>query len=101
MSLREPKPLDPTKPKLFRIPESLQKYLKESAVGSRTQTDVVLEAVALDRDLGRLLAPHRARLAVFAQSMGLDLDHGLARVVAELVVRGLDVYERDKKSPKK
>lgn len=98
LTLREPKAADPTKPKIFRLPESFRRYLKGAAVKPRTETDVVLDALALDRDLGVLLQPYRARLKAFAEGLGLDLDRHLPKVLAELIVLGLEGAEKERRS---
>lgn len=70
----------------FRFPEdAIAYYSSEAKANNLAQVDVVLEAIYLDRDLGRLLSEMRPTLEMAAAGMGLNLDYDLAQVLAQLV----------------
>lgn len=92
VSLRQPK--GGAKMRSFRLPsEAISYYEGEAKATGRGKVDVVVEALYLDRDIGRRLAGQRVRLEQMANAMGLDLSHDLAEVLAKLVEMGLDAAE--------
>ena len=92
----------------FRLPQdAVDYYSAEARANNMGKVDIVLEAIYLDRDLGRRLSALRARLGRAANGMGLNLDRDLADVLANLVEVALDAIEQktasslDTKQPKK
>lgn len=94
VSLRRPRGTgvhDHRKMVSFRLPpDAIAYYSGEAKANNRGQVDIVLEAIYLDRDLGRLLAEMRPSLERAATAMGLNLDYDLAEVLARLVRTALE-----------
>jgi hypothetical protein len=81
----------------FRCPENVREYIKEESHRSmRKEARVIVQALELDRDLGKLLVPEVERLEAFAASQSLTLDRNLAAVLAALVTAGLNASEAKK-----
>lgn len=75
----------------FRCPPDLRRYVKDTAKNTgRDQTEIITDALSLDRDLAMRLKPDQDRLEAFAAANDLDMDQGLAEVLARLVRLGLD-----------
>ncbi len=93
VSLRRPKS-GARRMAAFRLPADVFAYFEiEAAATGRDKTAVVVEAIYLDRDLGRRLAQYRERLEVVAAELGLSLEYDLAEVISKTVERGLEAYE--------
>jgi hypothetical protein len=74
----------------FRLPEDAIAYYEgEAKATGRDKVAVVLEAIYLDRHLGRRLASMRNELVHAAETMGLSLDYDFPEVIAKLVEAGL------------
>ena len=99
MGLRGRKPSEPagpTKMKNFRLPLYIEEHLKAASQSSRrTETEIVLQAIELDRDLDQMLVSESARIHAVAHRLGLDPDRDLAKVLAGLVRYGLDKAEEE------
>jgi hypothetical protein len=104
VSLRGPKDVQkkkkPTDGFTFRMPDHIRAYLDHArATERRTMTEILIWAVELDRDLGNLLSEHKPRIDALALKMHLDPRADLARVLAGLVINGLDRAEREAAEP--
>ena len=100
MSLRERPPPEPKAGPMFnfRCPPAIREYLREAASApGRNQTEVVVSALELDRDLAQLLAPDVARIHAYAEEQGLQVGPDLPRVLAQLVRAGLDAHAQKKR----
>lgn len=74
----------------FRCPPELRRYIDETAPATnRDKTEIITDALELDRDLAVELRPDYPALQRFAEERGLDLDADLAKVLAQLVRAGL------------
>lgn len=74
----------------FRMSAEARAYIdSEAAASKRAKVDVVTDALFLERDIGRRLAPHRAELKKVADSFGLSLRYDLAEILSRLVEAGL------------
>lgn len=104
VSLRGPKEKPapvPTKLKNFRISFALDDYLDSaSREAGQSQQDFITQAIELDRDLSAALKEHAHRLDAYAEGLGMSLERDLPRVLAQLVVSGLDALEQKKPGKK-
>lgn len=81
----------------FRCPPDLRHYIEDTAATTgRDQTEVITDALALDRDLAQKLKAEQKRLEAYAAANGLHMDHDLAEVLARLVRAGLDALRPGK-----
>lgn len=95
MSLRDGGKPPEVKPVSFRCPSEIRSYLEWAARARGVdQTQVIIDSIALDRDLEGKLLDLKPRLKAFAEATGLDLRENLAIVLANLVCVGLGAYER-------
>lgn len=101
MSLRGKK-YDGTRPMIsFRCPSPLRHYIDETSESTgRDKTEIITEALELDRDLALKLRLDSERLAAMASSEGLNIDRDLAEVLARLVRAGLEARDSASKSKK-
>lgn len=92
MTLRGKKDASRAKPQLsFRCPPDLRRYIDDTARETgRDKTEIITDALELDRDLAVKLKPHEGNIDAYARSEGLDMDRDLAEILARLVRRGLD-----------
>jgi hypothetical protein len=102
MSLRGPKHFEAeetgTKHMTFRVPQWARDYLRwVKATQGRDYTEITFSAWALDRDLAEYLKADVERLKAAAERRGLSMGEGLARVLADLVLLGLDADEKKKR----
>jgi hypothetical protein len=113
VSLRGPKkgvPKDPeVKVVTFRCPPEILGYILETvqkgeealkakeADEALTQTDVILDAIKLDRDLSKELGELQDRLSAFAEANELNPYRDLPKVLARLVRAGLDAAQKPRK----
>lgn len=77
----------------FRLPGDVREHLADVAKRpGQDRTRAVVEAVRLDRELEQHLGKAAERLRKKAGAMGADIGQaeGLARVLADAVLRGLD-----------
>jgi predicted transcriptional regulator len=75
----------------FRCPPDLRRYINDTAKSTRRdKTEIITDALALDRDLAVSLKPSLSRIEAFADGLGLDMDKGLAEVLSRLILAGLD-----------
>lgn len=82
----------------FRCPPDLWRYIEETAKETgREKTEIIIDAIGLDRDLAVKLGAHADQLAAAAATQGLSLDRDLAEVLARLVRTGLLGTPDDKK----
>jgi predicted transcriptional regulator len=98
VSLRGQKDDESAKPTVsFRCPPELRRYIEETAAAyRRDKTEVITDAIALDRDLATKLKPDAAKLEAFATSQSLKMDDDLAEVLARLVRQGLAATGRSR-----
>lgn len=91
MSLRGQKVEENARPMMtFRCPKELRRYIDETAATfGRDKTEVITDALELDRDLAFKLKPEEGALMAFAKSEGLNVDDDLAEILARLVRVGL------------
>lgn len=89
-----------TKLKNFRCPEPIDRYLREvSKEEERDQTDIIVGAIELDRDLAQdVVEPERPRLESFAASMEMTMEGDSSKVLAQLIRRGLDAIDAEQAS---
>lgn len=74
----------------FRCPADLWRYVEEAAQATgRDKTEIIIDAIALDRDLAVKLRAHAAQLEAVADEGEMSLDRDLAEVLARLVRAGL------------
>lgn len=83
-----------TKSVSMNLPLRVYEYLTSDG---RVMRDEVVRAVEFDRALGDELAPLDARIDAFAAANKLDRATDPAKVVAELIRRGLDAVEASPK----
>lgn len=105
MSIRGPKRAvsRPAKLKNFRCPDDVDAYLKSaSAQLGRDQTDLIVGAIELDRDLSvELGSDGLERLRAFAEALGVSIDDQPAKAIALAVRKALDAEEAPARKPKK
>ena len=91
VTLRGKKP-GGSKPQVsFRCPPDLQRYIEDtSRETGRSQTEIITDALELDRDLAVKLRPYAGNLDAAARAEGLVIDRDLAEVLARLVRAALD-----------
>lgn len=78
----------------FRCPEELRDYIKEAARSSgRDQTQVLVQALEVDRELEQGLREEARRLNLYAATNDLSLRTELGKVLVALVKQGLDAWE--------
>lgn len=97
MSLREPETEmpEPRKSASLRMRQSLYDYVEATAKRQhRGKTDVIEDAIRMDRDIAVALGKHRGRLRAYAKAHDLDMDRRLVDLIVALVVEGLDAAER-------
>jgi hypothetical protein len=102
VSFIRPRPAEETQLVTFNAPKSLDEYLKKAgayrppgAKKPRGKTDVIIRAIAFDRDLGEKTKHITERLEAFAAAHGLTLEDDAAEVVAQLMERGVKDWERE------
>jgi hypothetical protein len=95
--LRKPKGIQKKIPVAWRLEQDLVEYLQKAAEGRRgAQTELVEDALRVQRDMGELLAPDLERLKRFALDLGLDLHENEAEVIAKAVRLALDAHGKRK-----
>lgn len=102
MTFRPPEdPKEARKQFNLRLPLSLLAYMAETAKARAiTQTDILEEALRLDRDLSNRLADVWPEVREFAFDERLDLDRQLTEVLGRLIELGLKQRPNARK-PKK
>lgn len=91
VSLRGKKAEEERSPMMsFRCPPEFRRYIDETAKRyEKDKTEVLTDALALDRDLAERLKDERSRLETFAKNEGLRMDADLPEILARLVLDGL------------
>lgn len=97
---------DDLRPYLGEVIKDEEEAFKTGALlrKPRDQSDVINDALAMERDLETELGHDADRMDTWAAGHGLDMDRNLAKVIAQLVRRGLDALEAEQaagKHPKK
>lgn len=80
----------------FKLSGKARDYIKNVAAQRLTSmTQVVEEAIALERDMATALEPKLGALRGFAEHQHLDMSTNLAGVLVALVEEGLKVWDGD------
>ena len=92
-----------TKLKNFRCSEELDAYLEDASRRLvKTQQDIIVEAIELDRDLSiELRAEGLQLLRGLGHSLGINFDEQPAKVIAIAAMRGLEAQDPSHRKPKK
>lgn len=86
----------------FRCPPELKKYIDDASdAPGRSKTEVITSALELDRGLETELRADEERIAAFAGASDLRTNKDLPVILARLVRRGLESWEREHRNGKK
>jgi len=92
-----PKPKGAKKQVGWRIDAELVEYIIREGKLRESQTEVIENALRLDRSLSELLAGHAARLDAYAKANALTMRDHSSAVLVRLVLAGLDAHESRKR----
>ncbi len=99
VSLRRRKPKKVRPIVGFRCPPDIKEYLDvESGKPNRDQTEVIISALELDRDLDLKLRPNIEHIEAYAASNSLDMDEQLAEILVRLIRGGLEAQGKARKN---
>lgn len=98
MLLDDPKK-EATVQKGWRLPLSIAQYVQMRTKGAHrgAETELVVDALSLHRELYERLSEEGARLQRFAAENDLNFSADSAKVIAKLVLLGLEAAEKSKR----